>query len=258
MGTQYIPYRVPLDPYWSQVLFLASFDGIAGATSAADLTGRHTITFGGTGLEKTVLDTSVKLYGTASVRQPCGSATVAQAPITITGNLSDWALAAGDNFTIEAFTYGDQTISFQHGGIWLWDTDVGVNTMDLQWANFGTGDLATGRIKLNKTGVSGVTSSPDFTMYVGEWMYACVQRQSGTLSMYYGRVSDGTATRVYNAAHSVAFSAPANSMSIPGNFSSGASLNRRYWDSMRYTKGVGRYSGSSITIPTSAFPTRGT
>ena len=83
------------------------------------------------------------------------------------------------------------------------------------------------------------------TFSTGTWTHFAITRSSGTLNMYI----DGT--RGYSASYTSAMDA--SRLRIGADVSGGSGING-YIDDLRITKGFARYTGSTLTVPTVAFP----
>jgi hypothetical protein len=79
------------------------------------------------------------------------------------------------------------------------------------------------------------------------WTHFAITRASGTLNMYIN------GTRGYTASYTSAMDAA--KIRIGADVSGGNGLNA-YLDDIRITKGYARYTGSTLTVPTAAFPTQ--
>ena len=82
------------------------------------------------------------------------------------------------------------------------------------------------------------------TFSTGTWTHFAITRASGTLNMYIN------GTRGYSASYTSAMDA--TRLRIGADVSGASGLNA-YIDDLRITKGFARYSGATLTVPTSAF-----
>jgi hypothetical protein len=83
------------------------------------------------------------------------------------------------------------------------------------------------------------------TFSTGVWTHFAITRASGTLNMYIN------GTRGYSASYTSAMDA--SKIRIGAGVGGGEGLNA-YVDDLRITKGFARYTGSTLTVPTAAFP----
>jgi hypothetical protein len=83
------------------------------------------------------------------------------------------------------------------------------------------------------------------TFSTGTWTHFAITRSSGTLNMYIN------GTRGYSASYTSAMDA--SRLRIGADVSGGSGING-YIDDLRITKGFARYTGSTLTVPTVAFP----
>jgi hypothetical protein len=223
------------DPYYANVVALLHFDGTDGSTTFTDQKG-HTFSAAG----NAQLDTAQSKFGGASLLLD-GSGDY----ISSVDN-ADWELGSGDH-TIELWVRwnslpGAATISSfvtkfsgtthaiffglynNAGNKLLWDADddnAGGQAVDIQGA---------------------------WSPSTNTWYHVAASRISGVTEIY----ADGN--RIATASDSITYHNNANALII-GASNSGANNQLNGWiDELRITKGVGRYTGTTLAIPTSAFP----
>lgn len=224
------------DPYFSNVVFLCSFDGTDGSTIATDESSaaHGSGTFAG-GITLSNLHSP---FGTSSLRgNGAGSVWWADS--------ADWAFGS-DPFTIEFWQYvvgGFGGSSYFSMGQW---DHSGNQHSWLLWNN------PSFRFQSATSG-----SDNDFTMsYAGgttdAWKHFAVDSDGTNFRLYYDGVKrDKVAVRTLNDATSrLAFAGDsANSFNVPNTY---------FIAEARITKGVARYqTDTSFTVPTEAFPRSG-
>jgi hypothetical protein len=91
----------------------------------------------------------------------------------------------------------------------------------------------------------GGTSTP-VSISAGAWHHIAVSRQAGTVNVY----MDGTRVGSYANGGSI----PARACLVGVSAHSGGEYVNGYIDDLRLTVGVARYTGSTLTLPTAAFP----
>ena len=235
---------VDTDPYWSNVVLLLHMDGANGGTSFTDNSNSaHTVTAVG----NANTNTSVKKFGTASY-QGDGSGDYLSF-----SDSADWDIGVGDAYTNEAFTVeffanlnstaGTQMFFGLGGGTAGWNSTTGFqyiffiqsSTLYFQWWTSGT----------SPNTISASISS--LGLGTGTWYHFAVAYDGTTTEAYFnGSRFGSTSTANYNEPSSattfrVAGATPFYTMN-------------GYMDEFRITKGVARYSGATITVPTKAFP----
>lgn len=205
------------DPYWSNVSALLHMDGSNGSTSFPDETGK--------------------------IWTPSGSAQVS----TANAQFGQSALFGGsgawiDGPTSSDFTFGTGDFTLE---CWAYWTDTG-NRAILGFAtNFTLYRAGDNRVYFfdsddgnNVTGTTG-------TVALNQWIHVALVRASGSLQIYTNGVGSSTASYTKNLTSS--------NMRI-GSAANGTSNMSGYIDEVRITKGVARYTGSSITVPSAPFP----
>ena len=215
------------DPYWSSVVLLAPFDEANGSTTFTDYSNSaHTLTAAGNAETNTASPPSFQ--GTYLDLDGTGDY------VTIADS-ADWHFGSGD-FTVEYFARHDLTEVdaglAQYGpsnrGWAIFESTI----MDFYWSTTGA----------NQTNVSGSFSG-------GTWIHRAISRVGNSVYLY----ADGTRIATGDMT-GVTINNSTRPLVIGAN-NDGASA---YYDGgfaqVRITKGVGRYSAATITVPTMPFP----
>lgn len=218
------------DPYFSNVVLLAGFNGTNGATTTVDDSpSAHTSTFNG----GAVIDTSQAKFGASSARIPNGG--YVQYP----SGQSDWAWLTSP-FTIEGF--------------WRWSTVSGnpclIGQMGAdRWMIYydSTSSILYRDGNANFSAGFGTT----FTPSTGVWYYIVVDRDASNVIRTYvnGTMRGKTNFNINQPAGS-------DPLTVGIRYGGSSSFNFDGWaDEIRITKGVARYgSDSGCAVPTAAFP----
>jgi hypothetical protein len=217
------------DPDYASVVLLMHMDGANGGTSFVDEKG-HTCTAVGSATTSTIQ----QKWGSASAK--FGSLPSA---ITVASSSGDMVFGSGIDYTIEMWVYPTSFSDYQ--------------------SIFSTGDYNTTQLTLRinpsgyveafyGSGGSILTTSNALT--ANAWHHIAVCRSSG------GAVTGIYVDGVRDALWSLSFDASANSPRIGSILVSGTEFfpSLSYIDDLRVTKAVARYTGSSYTVPTAAFP----
>lgn len=215
------------DPYFSDVVQLAHFDGADGSTTLTNSCPRgNTMVVTGSN----VISTARSVFGGASLRKPSGSAAV-------------WGCSSSSHADYQ-FGTGDFTIEFRY----YVDTIGTHNVLDMSNGVFGSAvaiyTLATGALIVYVNTADRITSA---TGVIGSaaWYAICVCRVSGSTRLFVNGSQVGSTW-----ADSTNYNATA--YSILGS-TAGANPLLANWDELRITNGTGRYS-ANYTPATEAFP----
>jgi hypothetical protein len=229
---------LPGDPYWTSVSYLLVGNGANGTTT-------------------NIKDSSSNNYTTTVFGNTVISTAISPPAITNSGSGTVYFDGNGDYLSLPSSSIlpsgtGDFTIE-----LWLYFT----NSAGRQAIMSGT---AANSIFLTKgsdysgddnisVGFTAVTSNERFpvTFLNNTWYNLVAQRASGVISFYLNGVKQTVFGSGVGAANLV------SSSSVIGYSAFAATpafLNGYVYD-LRITKGVARYSGSTMTVPTSAFPT---
>lgn len=215
------------DPSWSSVVALLHFDG-------SDLSSTITNEVGG-GVAFAPLNSSARISTTESVFG--GASLRVQSSSHVNGN-PDTANAAFN------FGTGDFTIEFRYrpdsvtGELQQLNLAPASGSVDIQLETIGTTVTYYTNGNYRITSASGVVA-------VNTWAAIALSRVSGTSRMFVNGTQVGSD---YTDGQNF----PSQRIWI-GNWTGGGAAATGYYDEMRITKGVGRYSGN-YTIATSAFP----
>lgn len=225
----------PTDPYFSSVASLLHFDGTDGSTTFTDEKGK-TWTAGG----NAQLDTAQQKFGTASLLLDGSGDYVTSA------DHADFEFGSGD-LTIEMWvrftslptsgnfvTFCSKFSGTTHAFTFVLLNSAGTLQLQWYWDTDNSGQLGP---------VAG-----NWTPSTGTWYFVAASRISGNIELYAdtNRIVSGSASGViHNNANGIYVGAQNN----------GSTGNLNGWiDDVRITKGIGRYTGSTIAIPTAAFP----
>ena len=226
------------DPYFSSVISLAHFDGTNGDTGpfadqiAARSPGWTRIATG------PQLSTSQKKYGTAALDN--------QSVGIYNADHADWDFGSGD-FTLEFWVYFNS----------LTDPGDGYTVLSFKGTTGGFGPWIVLKVagaiyfRMSTSGSSWVYNVNGNVLSATTWHHIAMCR-SGTSA--YG-FCDGVQV---GSTGSVSGALVSNSAAVTfGSYGTGAGANTTqlngYFDDMRVTKGVARYT-SNFTPPTAAFP----
>lgn len=227
------------DPYWSDVVLSVPFDGTPGSTAYVDLSSlSHSFTTGGTA----AISSTQSRFGGTSLYSPGG----------LNANWVDVIEQGsefhqfGENFTMEGWYYSPS------GGInqGLFTSTQGYSSWypSFQLYLSNTGSLSS---TINNAAPILVQNSPSTATWVH---FAVVQDQLNTQIRYY---INGVLLQTYSGVQQDTSNLNLELATGRGN---GGGANRYgftgYLDSIRYTRGVARYSGSSFPVPTAAYPQR--
>lgn len=218
------------DASYASVTFLSHFDGADTATAAIE-TKSHALTFNGSAQ----IDTDQKKFGPSSLRLD-GSGDFVSAV-----DSADWDFGSGD-FTVELWirfnsAAGDQAFASQY-----------LNTGNQRGWYFRLSSGNTLTFNYSTDGINANTVQGSWTPSTGVWYHIAATRQSTTL-----RVSvDGAEIANGSIGTSTIFNS--NTLLRVGCINSSGNTNfvDGWIDSLRITKGVGRY-GSTYTVPTAPF-----
>lgn len=165
--------------------------------------------------------------------------------IRVDDNLADFAPGTGA-FTVEGFVRFTSTTETHYI-----NTLFQGNNSDSIWCDLINSGSGTARLRIGLRNTALDVNSDVFTEpLLNTWNHWAFSRDgSSNLSAYWNgtRVFSGTVSRNFSTAPSSYAEIGIGSTSTSGNY---------YWvDEICYTAGVARYSGASITVPTSAFTT---
>jgi len=205
------------DPYFSNVVLLAHFDGTNGATTTTDSSSyARTITLN----NGTVLSTTSPKFGTASLLTD-GSDDYGSCAAS-----TDFSFGTGTDFTVEFWLKSDST-------------DPDGCGIALQGSSFYV-TLISGSLYFGNGGVNMVVAS--WSGKNDAWQFVMARRIGSTCELFINGISQGT----YGSSVSIGGNAELrmNYAAVSGSFGKG------YIDDLRITNGVGRANA----VPTAAFP----
>jgi len=164
---------------------------------------------------------------------------------------NDTAMTAPGNFTWEAWIYQTNRGSTQSGtfAMWLGGPDVASRFMASD--NDGTSGASTAGLYWEfRPNTGGVTSTYQRTQNrysLNAWHHIALCRSGNDFYSYI----DGTRSELKTATLTL----ETTDWTEIGSGYTNQYRFRGYMDGIRYTKGVARYSGTTLTVPTAAFPT---
>lgn len=236
-------FRERFVEYWDNVVLLIRPDGSHGSTSLTDLSSRgHTLTFAG----NAHVSTTQKYFGDASIRSDASSNSGVYTDLH-----SDFVMGTGD-FTVELWYYPVSKVRqyprvFQFGpGNVNWNASGCYAFCDRH-------DYAASVFSLQAYEVSGNTLILKSTTTVqnNQWYHLALVRQNTTLMLFV----NGNLEDTYTTSSSID-SRSSNRFQIGAAGLLDSYTNDEangYWDEIRITKGVARYT-ESFTPPTEPFP----
>ena len=217
------------DPNFASVVLLEHFDGTNGSTSFIDNSNSaHTFTVGAS----KSISTTKAMFGPSSMR--CAGATTCA-----TGTHADFTYGTGD-VTIEGWFNLDAINSLQI----LIDCRNATASAAIPEVYV----TATNGIALLVSGANLIASAGSL-IAATTWTWFAWSRVSSVSNLYLG--TSGTASRVATGADSTNYILGQVNLGVA--FNTGAPM-AGYLDDIRITKGVGRYTGTTATIPTAAYP----
>lgn len=233
----------PTDPNFADVVLLLHMDGANGGTSFPDSSNSaHTVTAVG----NANTNTSVKKFGTASLQED-GSGDYLSIPDSSDFDIGFPVGYSNEPFTVEFFanldsTGGTQMFFGKGGGTAGWNSTTG-----FQYIFFIQSSILY--FQFWQSGFSPNTISASIAslgLTTNTWYHFAISYDGTTTEAYFNGSRFGTSTANYNAPSSatdfrVAGATPSYSMD-------------GYIDEFRITKGSSRYTGTTLTVPTAAFP----
>jgi hypothetical protein len=224
------------DPYFANVWFLSDIENGANANTVVDQSiYARTVDYSDFPLRGNRSTTQVK-WGTYSWSNT-GSG---QGSVGMGLDYADPLNAFGTNFTLEFWFYptaftSSWTIWAGHSGS-AFGTDrwmIGTGT------SAGQFDKPAIWINGNPQGVSSTA------LTLNSWNFLALSNVAGSASLYLNGTRVVTGLSINDQATSVYYFA---------NVGGGAEWCPGYWDGIRLTKGVGRYSGATMVVPSAPFP----
>jgi hypothetical protein len=225
------------DPYWNQVTILLQGNGANNGTVITDSSSlNNTITKFGAVKTST---TQVK-FGSASIFMD-GTSPYDYLTTPNTNNI--FAFGTGD-YTIEGWIY---PTTFAKASVLAAQWFPGNGAQSLWTIQVGTNGKFTGGLIYSTASFNLTTEASNGTFTLNAWNHWAISITGLVASAYINGTRAGTKTLVGTMGTSTAplFVGYRESNN---NFTG-------YMDDFRITKGVGRYSGATITVPTAEFPT---
>jgi hypothetical protein len=224
------------DPYWANVSYMLVGNGANGTNTNIKDSSSNNFTTNNFG--STVISTAQSKYGSGSVYFN-GAGNYLTVPASSKFNLGT------SNFTIEMWVNTPGTYSnFRVSPIGQTDPING------RWAVRPRGLDGTFGIVFSPDGSAYYDVGSGLTLPANTWVYVVVERVSGVFKFYV----NGTKGTDFTAVPSMAI----------GSGSSPLYIGRAVWDGnidwpgyiydLRFTLGVARYSGSTMTVPTEPLP----
>ena len=216
------------DDQFGKVTAMFNFDGSDGDTT-------------GSGLDASNKNLTVSYSSgdeLSATQKKFGSTSLYVADNVTLSSSDGFNMGTGD-FTIEAWYYFTSfSNSFGHYDQWA-GSSTGAGNVQM-WNSTS----AQGKIKWYYNGSSNFTSST--TMSTGQWYHVAYVRESGTLKMYFNGTVDSN-TQSYSSQFG-----KTGTVYLGDQHAGGGGAPQYYIDDLRVTKGLARYSGTSLTVPTEA------
>lgn len=228
------------DADFASVSLLLHCDGTNNSTTFTDVTGK-TVTAGG----NAKISTTQSKFGGASAAFD-GNGDYLRVPYA-----TSLDLGSGD-FTVEAFIY---VTAYSSGYACLCGTYT-FGTVDGGSQNSGwlVGIGPTGKLLFGWGNNGAFTTLVESSGAVGTgaWKHVAVVRSGTALKLYINGTNDGSATKSDNITVSKSYLYVGSYNRSDTPYQAANSING-YIDEVRITKGVARYTGSSLTPPSAAF-----
>ena len=230
------------DPYFSSVVLLSSFN-----STISDDRSRHTLTANvNSGSIYPTISSSQSKFGGSSVYYQNGSSRNTSPWIRIFDNTSDFQFGTG-NFTVECWIYVSTTYdgtNTSNEAIFCPAANTTGSSIWVMAVNRVSGQNYWNLLDWDGSSEKKTTLNLAFNT----WHHVCASRSGANL--YYG--ANGTLQLLSSSYGS-------KNISDSGrpafkNDPYGETWWSGYFDEVRITKGVARYTGSSYTVPTTAFP----
>ena len=237
---------LPSDDEFNRVSFLSHFDGTNnGVNNVFDdgSASNHTITAAG----------SVTQGSFGPFARPDGEWGVDFGAGGFGANIasnSEFAIGSSSDFTVEYFVFWGNNTDSQ---VILDARPDNTNGAYPLFSVYGASHASANKVNFQLTTDPDVRAVSSSTLTIGAWNHVVCQRTSGTLEIYINGTKDSTTT-------STTGSTTASRFLIGGNAfdSQGASVeltrlkDGNMLSNIRFVNGTAVYSGSSITVPTSA------
>ena len=237
------------DVHFPKVTALLPLNGSNGGTSATDESNSNaTVTFQGS----STTSTAQSKFGGSSLYVPNSN----PAGVYISG-VGSTITFTGD-FTVEFWIYrvqatavSNQTVGPIIGTQSISDSSNATNYFVAMSLGYLTSSATEGKLYSSSNGSSwnvanGVSLGTGSAGTVGQWVHMALTR-SGTTWSYY---VDGTRTYT-GTLGSDTLSTPGSYITLGKSWNTGGSF-EAYYSDFRITQGLARYTGASVTVPTSA------
>lgn len=175
-----------------------------------------------------VTDTAIKRFGTSSLQLDG-----VEDYIGVASN-NDFGFSTGD-FTIETFIYLNSLVGTRQ--VFDFRAGAGADVAPVVYVSNG------GQIRYFTDSADRILGS---TLLTGQWYHIALSRVSGTTSLYVNGSRVGSA---YADSNNYGIAKP---LTIGARYD-GANPASAYFDEVRITKGISRYSGASLAVPTGEF-----
>lgn len=230
-----------VDPYISSVSLLLPMEGTGGSFVDSSSSPKTITTYYGA-----TQSTSVYKFGAKSMY--LNGTTFGSAPYISAPYSSAFDLSAGD-WTVECWAYA--TALNESNNLFA------ITNTGSSYAQATVVPLANGSAYFLTQGAGGdwldTTLAAAGTFVLNTWQHVAAVRSGNVFRLYV----NGTSVISFNSASALSSGSGLSTIGarLPaGNSSVGSQTWQGYIDDFRVTKGLARYSGASLTVPTEAFP----
>ena len=237
------------DVHFPKVKALLPLNGSNGGTSATDESNSNaTVTFQGS----STTSTAQSKFGGSSLYVPNSNPAGVYisgvgSTITFTGDFTvEWWI-----YRVQATAVSNQTVGPIIGTQSISDSSNATNYYVAMSIGYLTSSATEGKLYSSSNGsawnvANGVSLGTGSAGTVGQWVHMALTR-SGTTWSYY---VDGTRTYT-GTLGSDTLSTPGSYITLGKSWNTGGSF-EAYYSDFRITQGLARYTGASVTVPTSA------
>lgn len=246
MLANYRPTVSSGDPYWNDVGLLLHMDGADNGTTFTDSSLSASV-WTATGGSRT--DTGQKKFGTASYEMQSISTDSPQTRGIITANSSAYPdIKMRNNFTYEFWYYTSNTTSIKGiSGYGFFSCIVYVNGLTL---TMEASSVTAGLTSVQRTLNLG-------TLTASSWNHVAITREGATVQAWINGTRTLNITDFFtNEIRTYRTATAGNVMAFGSTNHTGTTTQHLggWLDEVRLTQDIIRYSGSTITVPTAAFP----